>query len=170
MNRSSMNRSSDPNATDPFTWSAEHLRRLVALTSEAVSSIFSNGAAIRIAPGRGPAAHQVMRNAKWQSDNSLPSAATPLRESATVAWLTAKSVDHSTPEVEPSVTHVTAVNGNWSQHVGAAKLAWNRLSESELLKSEGNEQKLAVMVEEHYFISNAEASKRVRTFLGKQTS
>ncbi len=168
-----MNRSSDPNATDPFAWSAEHLRRLVALTSEAVSSIFSNGASSRIAPGRGAAAHQVMRNAKSQADITLPSSSTPFRESATVSWLTAKSADHSMPALEPSVTNVTnvtTVNANWSQQVGAAKLAWNRLSESELLKSEGNEHKLAVMVEEHYFISNAEASKRVRTFLGKQTS
>ncbi len=162
-----MNRSSDPNVTDPFAWSAEHLRRLVALTSGAVSSIFSTAAPTRIAAGRGPAAHHVMRNAKSQSDNTLPSAATPLRESATVSWLTTKSVEHSMPELEPSVT---AVHVNWSQHVGAAKLAWNRLSESELLKSEGNEHKLAVMVQEHYFISNAEASKRVRTFLSKQSS
>jgi uncharacterized protein YjbJ (UPF0337 family) len=35
------------------------------------------------------------------------------------------------------------LKGKWKQHVGAAKIAWGKLTEDEILQSEGQQQKLA---------------------------
>lgn len=57
------------------------------------------------------------------------------------------------------------VKGQWQQQIGAAKIAWGKLTEDELLKSEGHEQKLVGLVQEHYAISLAEAEKQVKDFI-----
>lgn len=59
------------------------------------------------------------------------------------------------------------LKGRWKQHVGAAKIAWGKLTEDELLKAEGHEQKLAGLIQERYAISREEAEKQVKTFLEK---
>jgi uncharacterized protein YjbJ (UPF0337 family) len=59
------------------------------------------------------------------------------------------------------------VKGKWKQHVGDAKILWGKLTEDELLKSEGHEQKLAGLVQERYGLSVQEARRQVNAFLEK---
>jgi len=59
------------------------------------------------------------------------------------------------------------LKGKWKQHMGAAKIAWGNLTDDELLKSEGHEQKLAGLVQERYSITRDEANKQVQSFLKK---
>lgn len=66
-----------------------------------------------------------------------------------------------------SVPSVDEVKGAWKQRVGAAKIAWGKLTEDELLRLEGHEQKLAGLVQERYAITRDEADKQVKTFFEK---
>lgn len=59
------------------------------------------------------------------------------------------------------------LKGKWKQQVGAAKIAWGKLTEDELLKSEGHQQKLAGLVQERYAITREEADKQVKDFVKK---
>lgn len=56
------------------------------------------------------------------------------------------------------------LKGKWKQQVGAAKVAWGKLTEDELLKSEGEAQKLAGLVQERYAVSREEAEKQIKKF------
>ncbi len=62
---------------------------------------------------------------------------------------------------------VNQVKGAWKQHVGAAKIAWGKLTEDELLKLEGHQQKLTGLVQERYAITRDEADKQVKNFFEK---
>ena len=62
---------------------------------------------------------------------------------------------------------VDEMKGQWKQHVGAAKIAWGKLTEDELLKLEGHEQKLAGLVQERYAVTRDEADKQVKAFFDK---
>ena len=59
------------------------------------------------------------------------------------------------------------LKGKWKQQVGAAKIAWGKLTEDELLQSEGQEQKLAGLLQERYAMRRDEADKQVKSFLEK---
>jgi uncharacterized protein YjbJ (UPF0337 family) len=67
-----------------------------------------------------------------------------------------------------SLPSVDEVKGKWKQQVGAAKIAWGKLTEDELLKLEGQEQKLSGLVQERYAITRDEADKQVKAFFAKQ--
>jgi len=67
-----------------------------------------------------------------------------------------------------SLPSVDEVKGKWKQQVGAAKIAWGKLTEDELLKLEGHEQKLAGLVQERYAITRDEADRQVKDFFAKQ--
>ena len=69
-----------------------------------------------------------------------------------------------------SLPSTDELKGKWKQQVGAAKIAWGKLTEDELLKLEGHEQKLAGLVQERYAITRDEADKQVRNFFDKQKS
>ena len=60
------------------------------------------------------------------------------------------------------------IKGKWKQQVGAAKIVWGKLTEDELLKLEGHEQKLAGLVQERYAVTREEASRQVKDFFDKQ--
>lgn len=62
---------------------------------------------------------------------------------------------------------VDEVKGIWKQRVGAAKIAWGKLTEDELLRLEGHEQKLAGLVQERYALTRDEADKQVKAFFDK---
>ena len=62
---------------------------------------------------------------------------------------------------------VDEIKGQWKQHIGAAKIAWGKLTEDELLKLEGHEQKLAGLVQERYAVTRDEADKQVKAFFDK---
>ena len=66
-----------------------------------------------------------------------------------------------------SMPSVNEMKGKWKQQVGAAKIAWGKLTEDELLKSEGQHQKLAGLVQERYAITRDEAEKQVKQFIAK---
>ncbi|MEQ8861657.1 MAG: CsbD family protein [Pseudomonadales bacterium] len=65
---------------------------------------------------------------------------------------------------KPTVPSVDEIKGKWKQHVGAAKLAWGKLTEDELLKAEGRQDKLAGAIEERYAITRDEADRQVKRF------
>lgn len=69
-----------------------------------------------------------------------------------------------------SILSVDEMKGKWKQQVGAAKIAWGKLTEDELLKLEGHEQKLAGLVQERYAITRDEADEQVKRFFEKQNS
>lgn len=58
------------------------------------------------------------------------------------------------------------IKGQWKQQIGAAKIAWGKLTEDELLESEGHLDKLVGLVQERYAITRNEAIRRVRNFMG----
>ena len=66
-----------------------------------------------------------------------------------------------------SLPSVDEIKGQWKQHIGAAKIAWGKLTEDELLKLEGHEQKLAGLVQERYAVTRDEADKQVKAFFEK---
>ena len=59
------------------------------------------------------------------------------------------------------------IKGRWKQHIGAAKLTWGRIAESELLQLEGHEQKLSRLIQERYAVTRDEAVAQVRAFFNK---
>lgn len=59
------------------------------------------------------------------------------------------------------------IKGVWKQQIGAAKIAWGKLTEDELLRLEGHEQKLAGLVQERYAITRDEADAQVKSFFAK---
>ncbi|ULQ48016.1 CsbD family protein [Flagellatimonas centrodinii] len=66
-----------------------------------------------------------------------------------------------------SLPSADEIKGHWKQQMGAAKVAWGKLTDDELLQSEGHVQKLAGLVQERYAVSRDEAEKQVKQFLEK---
>lgn len=66
-----------------------------------------------------------------------------------------------------SLPSTDALKGKWQQQVGAAKIAWGKLTEDELLQTEGQQQKLAGLIKERYALTREEADKQVKSFLQK---
>jgi uncharacterized protein YjbJ (UPF0337 family) len=64
---------------------------------------------------------------------------------------------------------VDEINGRWKQRIGAAKIVWGKLTEDELLKLEGHQEKLAGLIQERYAITRDEADRQVKSFLAKFT-
>lgn len=62
------------------------------------------------------------------------------------------------------------LSAKWQKHVGAAKETWGKLTDDELLKSEGHVQKLTGLVQERYAISHDQAGRQVKNFLSKHDS
>ena len=50
------------------------------------------------------------------------------------------------------------LKGQWKQQVGAAKVAWGKLTDDEILQTEGHTEKLSGLVQERYGIVRSEAS------------
>ena len=65
---------------------------------------------------------------------------------------------------KPIMPSVDEMKGKWKQHVGAAKIAWGKLTEDELLKAEGHQEKLTGLVQERYAITRDEADRQVKSF------
>ena len=62
------------------------------------------------------------------------------------------------------------IKGKWKQQVGAAKIAWGKLTDDEILESEGHLEKLAGLVQERYAVESDEASRQVQEFFAKNNS
>jgi uncharacterized protein YjbJ (UPF0337 family) len=65
------------------------------------------------------------------------------------------------------VPSVDEIKGKWKQQVGAAKITWGKLTEDELLKFEGHQDRLAGAIQERYAISRDEADRQVKAFFSK---
>lgn len=65
-------------------------------------------------------------------------------------------------------TTTDKMKGKWKQAVGSAKVSWGKLTEDELMQTEGNAQKLAGLVQERYAIGREEAEKQVKEFMKKE--
>jgi uncharacterized protein YjbJ (UPF0337 family) len=59
------------------------------------------------------------------------------------------------------------IKGKWQQHLGSAKIAWGKLTEDELLKSEGHAERLTGLIQERYALGLDEARSQVNAFLDK---
>jgi uncharacterized protein YjbJ (UPF0337 family) len=57
------------------------------------------------------------------------------------------------------------LSGKWKQKVGSAKVLWGKLTDDELLKTEGHVQKLGGLVQERYAITREAADKQVNDFM-----
>jgi len=56
------------------------------------------------------------------------------------------------------------MKARWKQSLGAAKLAWGKLTDDELLQLEGRADKLAGLVQERYVITRDAAVQQVKRF------
>ncbi len=59
------------------------------------------------------------------------------------------------------------IKGVWKQQVGAAKIAWGKLTEDELLQVQGRRDRLAGLVQERYGLARADADRQVKEFFEK---
>lgn len=59
------------------------------------------------------------------------------------------------------------LEGKWKQKVGSAKVLWAKLTDDELLKTEGQIQKLAGLIQERYAITRDVADKQVEDFMAE---
>jgi uncharacterized protein YjbJ (UPF0337 family) len=59
------------------------------------------------------------------------------------------------------------IKAGWKRQVGAAKIAWGKLTEDELLQIEGHQQKLTGLIQERYAITRDEARQQVSNFFEK---
>ena len=71
---------------------------------------------------------------------------------------------------KPILPSVDEMKGKWKQQVGAAKIAWGKLTEDELLKLEGHEERLTGLVQERYAITRDEADRQVKRFFDTNKS
>jgi len=104
---------------------------------------------------------------------SIDVPASPYPEAGTAkAPLRAASGDDDlmSKQQQQAMPSVDELKGKWKQQVGAAKIAWGKLTEDELLKSEGHAQKLAGLVQERYAITRDEADKQIKKFFDTQAS
>ena len=65
---------------------------------------------------------------------------------------------------KPNVPSVDEIKGKWKQQVGAAKIVWGKLTDDELLKLEGQTDRLTGLVQERYAITRDEADRQVKSF------
>jgi uncharacterized protein YjbJ (UPF0337 family) len=63
---------------------------------------------------------------------------------------------------KPIMPSVDEIKGKWKQHVGAAKIAWGKLTKDEFLK--GHEERLTGLIQERYAITRDEADRQVKSF------
>jgi len=61
------------------------------------------------------------------------------------------------------------IKGKWQQQVGSAKIVWGKLTDDEILKTEGHAQRLTGLVQERYALSRDEADRQVKRFFDKQS-
>jgi hypothetical protein len=55
--------------------------------------------------------------------------------------------------------------GTWSRRIGAAKIAWSRLTYAELEQSDGDVRQLATLLEQRYDLTAFEARRQIHAFL-----
>ena len=87
---------------------------------------------------------------------------TPLRAS----W-----ENHQTRNLHPHpLPSMDELKARWKQQVGAARMVWDKLSEKELLESEGHKRPLVCLIQERHGATRDEANKQVNRFFEKHMS
>jgi uncharacterized protein YjbJ (UPF0337 family) len=56
------------------------------------------------------------------------------------------------------------IRKNWRQLAGLARIVWDELTLDELIKSEGDAQKLTTLIEQRYEMPRDDAEKQVMSF------
>jgi uncharacterized protein YjbJ (UPF0337 family) len=79
----------------------------------------------------------------------------------------AQQNQHSELQQQQSSPSVEKIKATWKQQVGAAKVMWGKLTDDELLKSEGHADKLTGLVQERYALSQEAANNQVKQFIEK---
>ena len=69
-----------------------------------------------------------------------------------------------------NIPSVEEVKGKWQQQVGTAKIVWGKLTDDEILKTEGQVQRLVGLIQERYAVTRDEADKQVKNFFEKHKS
>jgi uncharacterized protein YjbJ (UPF0337 family) len=81
------------------------------------------------------------------------------------------NASHSNPNANrdnpSSIPSGDALKGKWKQALGEAKLTWGKLTDDELLKIEGQAEKLTGLVQERYALTRDAAALQVKTFYAK---
>ena len=70
---------------------------------------------------------------------------------------------------KPVMPSVDEMKGKWKQQVGAAKIAWGKLTDDELMKLDGHHDRLIGLVQERYAITRDEADRQVKSFFEANT-
>lgn len=63
--------------------------------------------------------------------------------------------------------NLDTLKGHWKELAGKAKQTWGQLSDDELLRVEGNLQRLEGLVQQRYGTTREEAAKQVRNFMDR---
>jgi uncharacterized protein YjbJ (UPF0337 family) len=82
----------------------------------------------------------------------------------------AKGDDEVMSQPPPPAKVVEDPKAKWARLMGPAKLHWDKLTDAELLKTEGNEHRLATLVQQRYDIPRGDAYRQVKSFHEKQKS
>lgn len=72
--------------------------------------------------------------------------------------------DIVTQLVKPLQPGLDKTKEKWKQQIVAARIAWAKLTEDELIKLDGDRRGLAVLIEERYGITQDAAEMRVKRF------
>jgi uncharacterized protein YjbJ (UPF0337 family) len=80
----------------------------------------------------------------------------------------AKGDDEVMRQPAPPAKVVDDPKAKWARLLGPAKLQWDKLTDAELLKTEGNEHRLATLVQQRYDIPRGDAYRQVKSFHEKQ--
>ncbi len=102
------------------------------------------------------------------SKPDMHSSSTP--RTSTIAGIKVVKPPSKGPDEKAHSLRVQKLSGQWKQHVGAAKVAWGKLTQDQLMQTEGQYQKLVGLVQEKYAVSRMAADKQVRAFMDKHVS
>jgi uncharacterized protein YjbJ (UPF0337 family) len=115
-----------------------------------------------------PAEPAVVHQVTAREPLKEPVAATPAKAKLTTAELAGMgNPDPMNKQQQQSMPSVDELKGKWKQHMGAAKMRWGKLTDDELLTSEGHRQKIAGLVQQRYAVTRDEADKQVKHFFEK---
>jgi hypothetical protein len=97
----------------------------------------------------------------------------PAKDAAQSSQQEAQQSADEQPEAVQQGQQVQAVQSEntiveWHQLIGAARLMWSKVTEAELLASEGEEQKLTNIISARYVLSRNTANTQVKKFLTTQ--
>jgi uncharacterized protein YjbJ (UPF0337 family) len=68
---------------------------------------------------------------------------------------------------KPVIPSVSEVKGKWKHHLGAAGIAWGELTDDEIFKAKGHQDKPAGLIQERCAVTRVEAERQVRDFFAK---